>query len=184
MGSTGRRLTKEERSEIRRKYSAQEATFGELQVEFALTKGGLSHVLADLPKTGLKREKPKVDRPKLPRRRPTSEQLSLAAKLHWVTRHFKTQFSELRKDCTRRHFIVRECGHQCQVCQNSAWQDSPIPLELDHIDGNPENNTRENCRIICPNCHAQTETYKGRNVGRVQNSKRQAVMARSIGKYR
>ena len=39
------------------------------------------------------------------------------------------------------------------------------PLELDHTDGNPLNNQLDNLRLICPNCHAQTETYKGKNMG-------------------
>lgn len=70
------------------------------------------------------------------------------------------------------------------VCHNTFWQELPIPLELDHLDGDPEHNTEDNCRLICPNCHAQTPTYKGRNVGKVLNSKRQKVMARYAGKYR
>jgi hypothetical protein len=49
----------------------------------------------------------------------------------------------------------------------------PIPIELDHIDGNSDNNSAENLRLICPNCHAQTETYKVANKGK--NSQRQAM---------
>lgn len=60
----------------------------------------------------------------------------------------------------------------------------PIPIELDHIDGNPENNKSDNLRLICPNCHAQTPTYKGRNIGKVRNSKRQKIMEKYTGKYR
>ena len=40
----------------------------------------------------------------------------------------------------------------------------PIPLELDHIDGDRENNLLANLRLICPNCHAQTANYRGRNI--------------------
>lgn len=41
---------------------------------------------------------------------------------------------------------------------------------MDHIDGNRQNNNRENLRLLCPNCHSQTETYCGKNVnnGRVK----------------
>jgi 5-methylcytosine-specific restriction endonuclease McrA len=64
------------------------------------------------------------------------------------------------------------------------WCGKPVPLELDHIDGDPENNVRENLRLICPNCHAQTPTYKGKNVGKVKNSKRQGILKKYRGKYR
>ena len=59
-----------------------------------------------------------------------------------------------------RKFLLRTEKHQCTICNHETWNDLPIPLELDHIDGNAENNVRENLRLICPNCHAQTETYK------------------------
>lgn len=44
-----------------------------------------------------------------------------------------------------------------------------IPLEIDHIDGNSENNSEENLRLICPNCHSLTATYKGANRGKGRN---------------
>jgi 5-methylcytosine-specific restriction endonuclease McrA len=45
-------------------------------------------------------------------------------------------------------------------------------LELEHIDGDPTNHELDNLRLICPNCHAQTETYKNRNKGRGRYSRR------------
>lgn len=51
----------------------------------------------------------------------------------------------------------------CEVCHNSMWLGQPIALELDHIDGNSNNHLFENLRIICPNCHAMTKTYRGKN---------------------
>lgn len=71
-----------------------------------------------------------------------------------------------KQDKGRRLYLIREFGHKCCICENPEWQSTPIPLELDHIDGNPANNVRENLRVICPNCHAQTDTYKGKNTGR------------------
>lgn len=51
----------------------------------------------------------------------------------------------------------------CSNCQNGEWFGSPIPLELDHIDGDPMNNVLANLRLLCPNCHAQTPTYRALN---------------------
>jgi len=51
---------------------------------------------------------------------------------------------------------------RCEICKIVEWNGLPVPLELDHIDGNHFNNYFDNLRIICPNCHAQTLTNSGR----------------------
>jgi 5-methylcytosine-specific restriction endonuclease McrA len=62
--------------------------------------------------------------------------------------------------------LVEQRGYSCECCGISEWQGKPIVLECDHIDGNHKNNTPENLRLICPNCHSQTETYKNKNIGK------------------
>lgn len=53
----------------------------------------------------------------------------------------------------------------CQNCGcNGSWQNGQIALELDHIDGNNTNNELSNLRYLCPNCHALTNTYRGKNI--------------------
>src|SRR3990172_2134416 len=52
---------------------------------------------------------------------------------------------------------------QCSRCSCDTWLNQPIPLELDHINGNSKNNRLENLRLLCPNCHALTSTYRGKN---------------------
>lgn len=74
--------------------------------------------------------------------------------------------SEAKTDRARRLALIRERGHICSVCKNTEWNSKPIPLEIDHINGDATNNSPENVRLICPNCHAQTDTYKGKNMGK------------------
>ncbi len=59
---------------------------------------------------------------------------------------------------------------RCEQCRRRRWNDAPIPLELDHRNGDRTDHRLENLRLLCPNCHAQTETYCGRNVGRIRRS--------------
>ncbi len=55
--------------------------------------------------------------------------------------------------------------HACEACGRTTWAGQPIPLELDHVSGRRDDNRLENLRLLCPNCHAQTPTYRGRNIG-------------------
>ena len=55
---------------------------------------------------------------------------------------------------------------RCEGCLKTKWNGFPIPLELDHINGDRHDNRIENLRLLCPNCHALTDNYRGRNIGR------------------
>lgn len=51
----------------------------------------------------------------------------------------------------------------CSLCgQKNSWNNLPLVLQIDHIDGNRENNSIDNLRMLCPNCHSQTITFSGR----------------------
>ena len=56
--------------------------------------------------------------------------------------------------------------HRCEHCGLTTWLNQPIPLELHHKDGNHKNNSLDNYELLCPNCHAFTDSYRGKNVSR------------------
>lgn len=87
---------------------------------------------------------------------------------------------ESRKNCSAQEYInsvitpknsvlirllSNERGYRkCEICQNEFWNEKEIPLEIHHIDGNHENKKIENILMVCPNCHAQTDNYKSKNM--------------------
>jgi hypothetical protein len=66
---------------------------------------------------------------------------------------------------TIKWFLIKTNGRSCSRCSLSEWNGSPIVLEMEHIDGNSDNNSPTNLCLLCPNCHAQTSTYKNKNRG-------------------
>ncbi len=72
-------------------------------------------------------------------------------------------FEKLGNNEARKRWLFKEVGRHCWKCGLIEWNGLPIPLELDHISGNREDNRRENVQVLCPNCHAQTPTWKWRN---------------------
>jgi hypothetical protein len=70
--------------------------------------------------------------------------------------------------------IIHLNGNLCQICGNvGTHNNKPLTLQLDHIDGNSDNNNPDNLRLLCPNCHTQTITYTGRNI---KNTKRNSYL--------
>lgn len=68
--------------------------------------------------------------------------------------------------CLKKH-LIKETGNKCQNCGNDSWMGKPISLDVHHADGDRTNNSRENLKLLCPNCHAMTPNYKGRNIKKV-----------------
>lgn len=71
-----------------------------------------------------------------------------------------------------KRWLLRQRGHQCEKCGLRTWQGEDIPLEMHHIDGDAKNNRFNNVQLICPNCHALTDTYKARNTGNGRHYRR------------
>ena len=72
--------------------------------------------------------------------------------------HFK-----LENTWRLRNRLIREGikARQCEQCGNTEWMGQAIPLELHHKDGDRRNNTLETLELLCPNCHAATDNYRG-----------------------
>lgn len=61
-------------------------------------------------------------------------------------------------------FFLEEQNHKCAICGcEDSWCNKQLVFILDHIDGNADNNNRDNLRLICPNCDSQLSTYKSKN---------------------
>ena len=54
--------------------------------------------------------------------------------------------------------------YRCERCGLTEWQEQSIPLELHHINGNNKDNRLENLILLCPNCHALTDNFRGKNI--------------------
>jgi len=70
-------------------------------------------------------------------------------------------------------FLVKLYGYKCLSCGISTWKDKPIGLELEHDDGDSENNSPQNLSLLCPNCHSQTPTFKAKNKGHGRHVRKQ-----------
>lgn len=73
---------------------------------------------------------------------------------------------------TLKRFLIKTHGSKCQVCGVQGWMGKPLVMDLEHMDGDPYNNSLSNLSLICPNCHSQTPTYKGANRGSGRHSRR------------
>jgi len=68
-----------------------------------------------------------------------------------------------RRGIKKRLFDEGIKKNECEMCGISEWGGVKIGLELDHINGDTYDHRLENLRILCPNCHATTDTYRGKN---------------------
>jgi 5-methylcytosine-specific restriction endonuclease McrA len=96
-------------------------------------------------------------------------------RIHWTEEHRtkghdtqRNRRTKLYSECPwielpkpeKRRRIIQEQDGKCLWCGICDWREIKLTLELDHIDGNNKNDERDNLRILCPNCHSQTPTFR------------------------
>jgi len=76
-----------------------------------------------------------------------------------------------------RNYLIKKYGAKCMEC---GWSEinpysGKVPVQLEHIDGNPDNNSLENLKLLCPNHHSLTPTFGALNKGNGRHSKRKTI---------
>ena len=76
-----------------------------------------------------------------------------------------------RGECTHnsrvlKKYLIEKYGEKCFDCSTgNTWNNKPIVLQLEHADGNSDNNMPENLKLLCPNCHSQTKFFGSKGQG-------------------
>ena len=102
-----------------------------------------------------------------------ANRIASSANTQLLNRQLKIEQGEFDKlsIALKRDRILFEQGSKCLHCGNdNIWNDKFISFELDHINGDRTNNSRTNLRLLCPNCHSQTETFVGKNTRKVTDA--------------
>ena len=74
-----------------------------------------------------------------------------------------------------KRYILKKQESKCNRCSIDKWNNEDIVLELEHKDGNSNNNKEENLCCLCPNCHSQTPTFKAKNKGNGREYRRKKL---------
>ena len=75
-------------------------------------------------------------------------------KRNWESAHI----SSIKK------WYKEEMDDTCEECGIKDWNGKRLPKEVDHIDGNTNNNSKDNLKLLCPNCHSQTDTWRRKKI--------------------
>lgn len=65
---------------------------------------------------------------------------------------------------TLKRRLIKIRGHKCEKCGLTEWLGVTIPIQIHHVDGDRHNNTIDNGQLLCPNCHALTDNFSGKNI--------------------
>ncbi len=88
---------------------------------------------------------------------------ALAARARLRPIHDVIAHSKSRSHLKRRLLAAGIVANCCEACGISEWRGKPLAIQIDHINGDAKDNCLENLRMLCPNCHSQTETFGGKN---------------------
>lgn len=97
----------------------------------------------------------------------------------WIEKKKKYELTEKLNysdyHCRRflKKYLLEKNGGICSICKLTTWNDKEIPLLVDHIDGNPDNHSKANVRLICGNCSMQLPTFAGGNRGKGRKYRRE-----------
>lgn len=80
----------------------------------------------------------------------------------WSKDEQQKDFKDYKRSKNFKRWLTQERGHKCESCLLVDWLGQPIVLELDHINGDRTDNDKNNLLLLCPNCHSQTTTWRGR----------------------
>lgn len=78
-----------------------------------------------------------------------------------VERSSYTNMARLKIRLLREGLLASKCYEE--DCGLTEWKGKPLSLQLDHVNGDKLDHRIENLRLLCPNCHSQTDTFAGKN---------------------
>lgn len=89
-----------------------------------------------------------------------------------ITYDGKRAACRVSKRARQRTYLAEKHGNVCSMCgMLPEWNGKPLVFQVDHINGNNSDDSWDNLRLLCPNCHSQTDTFGGRNIGACPNGK-------------
>ena len=92
----------------------------------------------------------------------------------WITNKEKIVTKNISGHIKR--YLLENYGELCSLCSWSCKNKitNKVPLEVDHIDGDAENNNKSNLRLLCPNCHSLTPFFRNLNKGNGRKWRRES----------